>query len=883
MKQAIQIGERYTMLLLAIALLVGLYLSSLYSFLLFHSIAEGFSAVVGFSIFLFAWNSRHFLKTDYFLFLGIAYLSVAALDLMHTFAYKGMGVFPDHDARLATNLWLEARLVQSVSLLVSPLFLRRRIRAGLVMAAYAIVTGLFIAFAFSESFPATIIEGEGLTTFKMISEYAIMMILLGAAWVHFRHRQAFDPGIFNLLIASILLTVVSELMFTIYVNVYDAFNLLGHFLKIVAFYLIYRAVLQTGLERPFNLLFHDLERAQERYRAYFNNSLNGLALFQVEGDGSRAEDYVFADGNAALTHMTGIDVGVYKGKPLSDLPPVLDREALLTLFQVVRRQGRPQRTEQCSPLRRQYLGVSVFLPGPYQVAMVVEDITERKQTETVLQESEQRLQTVLENMPVLLFATDEAGHIIAWNRECERVTGYSEAEVTANHNALESLIADPDSRRRFTDGSAREPYRGWETELACKDGTTRCIAWSSVASEFPVPGWADWVVGIDITERKTIETLEREQRRLAEALRDVANALNSALSLSEVLDRLLGNLERVIPHDMAEILLVEPQTGEARVVGSRSADAQIQAELADLSLKIDTTRHLHTMMVTRQPLIVDDIQTETHFRLSHDPYWRAYLGAPIQYEGQVIGFIGLGSWQPDFFTETHADRLEAFAGQAAIAIHNAHVLERERALVATQERERLARDLHDAVSQTLFSASMIAEALPRQWQRSPEKALAQLAELHYLTRGAMAEMRVLLLELRPTSLLEVELPTLLRQLAEAIRSRKRMAISVDVEGEFNLQPDIKLALYRITQEALNNIAKHAEASQASIRLVSDASGITLTIEDNGAGFDPDHVQATSLGLEIMRERSEEIGATLTIESHQGSGTRLRVFRPAAPP
>src|SRR5690606_35790725 len=286
-----------------------------------------------------------------------------------------------------------------------------------------------------------------------------------------------------------------------------------------------------------------------------------------------------------------------------------------------------------------------------------------------------------------------------------------------------------------------------------------------------------------------------------------------------------------------------------------SEDAALHPDLGDRALSIAETPHLREMMTTREPLIVDDAQAETGLRISHNVNWRGFLGVPIVLEDQVIGFIELGSRQPNFFTIAHAARLEAFAEQVAIAIYNARLLEQERALIAAQERERLARELHDAVSQTLFSASMIAEALPRQWKRNPDKALEQLAELHHLTRGAMAEMRVLLLELRPTSLLEVDLPSLLRQLVEAIRSRKRMSLQLEIEGEFDLDPEIKLALYRITQEALNNIAKHAQATQASIQLSHNGQGIALVIRDNGIGFNLDDVQATSLGLDIMRERS----------------------------
>ncbi len=864
--------------LLAASLFVGLYVTSLYNFLLVHSLAEGFSIVVGFSIFLFAWNSRPFLKTDYFLFLGVAYLAVAGLDFLHTLAYKGMGVFPEYDADLPTQLWLAGRFVQSGALLAAPVFLRQRlpVRAGL--AIFGGLGALFSALIFGRVFPAAYVEGDGLTAFKRVSELVIVVALAGAVWTHLHRRDSFTPSVFALILGSIGLTILSELVFTFYLNIYDILNLIGHYLKIVAFYLIYKAVLQTGLVRPFELLFHDLEEAQRRYRLYFQNTLNSLAIFRVERDGS-GETFRYIDGNQSLTRLLDIEPRGSVGKLVAELSPALDGSALTDLFRAAYRQGRAQRAELAELDGERTFSVAVFPVSTNEIAMAIEDITERKRAEAILQTSEARLRTVLENMPVLLFGVNEDGRIVTWNRECERVTGYSETEVLADPHALEKLIPDAASRQSLVAGASdgRTAFRGVEVELMCKSGPPRRISWSSVASEFPVAGWADWVIGVDITERRMIEALERDQRQLAEALRDVANALNSALGLPEVFDRVLGNLERVIPHDLADILLIDSETGAARIVGRRSEDAALHPDLGDRALSIAETPHLREMMTTREPLIVDDAQAETGLRISHNVNWRGFLGVPIVLEDQVIGFIELGSRQPNFFTIAHAARLEAFAEQVAIAIYNARLLEQERALIAAQERERLARELHDAVSQTLFSASMIAEALPRQWKRNPDKALEQLAELHHLTRGAMAEMRVLLLELRPTSLLEVDLPSLLRQLVEAIRSRKRMSLQLEIEGEFDLDPEIKLALYRITQEALNNIAKHAQATQASIQLSHNGQGIALVIRDNGIGFNLDDVQATSLGLDIMRERSEEIGAELRVSSEPGNGTCVQLF------
>ena len=193
----------------------------------------------------------------------------------------------------------------------------------------------------------------------------------------------------------------------------------------------------------------------------------------------------------------------------------------------------------------------------------------------------------------------------------------------------------------------------------------------------------------------------------------------------------------------------------------------------------------------------------------------------------------------------------------------------------TAERTRLARDLHDAVTQTLFSTTLIAEVIPDLWEMNPVEGRRRLEELRQLTRGALAEMRTLLVELRPNALVEVPLATLLRQLTEAMVGRSRIAIQLSAEGERRLPPDVQVGLYRIAQEALNNIFKHARATQAVVTLRLGET-VRLTVADNGAGFDPAAVTADHLGLKIMRERAEAIGARFSIYSEPDEGTQVSV-------
>jgi signal transduction histidine kinase len=232
--------------------------------------------------------------------------------------------------------------------------------------------------------------------------------------------------------------------------------------------------------------------------------------------------------------------------------------------------------------------------------------------------------------------------------------------------------------------------------------------------------------------------------------------------------------------------------------------------------------------------------------------------------------------KPRGFTQEDVRISSLFADQAAIAIENARLYEQAQELAAVQERQRLARDLHDAVTQTLFSASLIAEVLPRLWERNADEGRRRLEELRQLTRGALAEMRTLLLELRPAALTEVGLGDLLRQLTEAITGRARVPITLIVEGQCPLPPDVQVALYRIAQEALNNIAKHSGATEATVTLHCQPDQVELCIRDNGRGFDQARVSPDRLGLGIMRERAESVGATFAIESRVGHGTRITV-------
>ncbi len=248
-------------------LLIVIYLTSLYSYLLFHSVIELFTIIVAAGIFVIAWNARGYINNNYLLFIGIASVFVALLDFFHTLAYEGMGVFSNQTANLATQLWVAARYLQSISWLIAPFFLGRKLKLHLQFAAYFLITGILLASIFYwHNFPAAYVEGVGLTTFKKISEYVTSFFFLGAIGFLLRKRQEFDPGVLRLLLISLILTICSEIVFTFYVSVYGEANLIGHFLRLAAFYFLYKAIIETGLVKPYAILLRDLKLSQDQLR-----------------------------------------------------------------------------------------------------------------------------------------------------------------------------------------------------------------------------------------------------------------------------------------------------------------------------------------------------------------------------------------------------------------------------------------------------------------------------------------------------------------------------------------------------------------------------------------------------------------------------------------
>jgi len=379
----------------------------------------------------------------------------------------------------------------------------------------------------------------------------------------------------------------------------------------------------------------------------------------------------------------------------------------------------------------------------------------------------------------------------------------------------------------------------------------------------------DLAWGIANTVALTIENArlyDETRKRLAESesLQRVTAALLQETSLEEVLEIVCSAAQQLTGAMGSSVFLLQD--------GDWLRTAFSTGTAAPTFERMPVEGSVTGMAVRRGEAILTNDPTEGY---RGDVAPTALLAVPLHVREGVVGALDAVN-KPGGFTEEDLRVTSLFADQAAIAIENARLYGQARELAAAQERQRLARDLHDAVTQTLFSASLIAEVLPRLWERSPEEGRRRLEELRQLTRGALAEMRTLLLELRPGALTDVGLGDLLRQLAEAVTGRARLPVALSVESQCSLPPLVQVALYRIAQEALNNIVKHAGASQAHVVVRCDPERVELRITDNGRGFDLEGVSSEHLGLRIMRERADSVGATIAIRSEIERGTHVEV-------
>ena len=494
----------------------------------------------------------------------------------------------------------------------------------------------------------------------------------------------------------------------------------------------------------------------------------------------------------------------------------------------------------------------------------------------------------------IFFAVSEAlilydipnGLVIIANPAACKMYGYSNAEFTGMNPAV---FMHPDSYLSFMEHTRTVAPDNVVESLVVhvrKDGTPFYAEVRRSVIKFQ--GRPNLLSAIrDVSQRILIENKLSEQietrRREQSMLLTISHTLASTLELQPGL--ILEQLHEIINFSHGGLFTIE---GSTLVSMAMHGNPQLE-QSPPIHIHFKDTETLVTLFNRHRPIRIEDIwgnDPQALFLrklLSNEAAiliegMQSWMWVPLAVKGRIIGGVGVAEIRKNYFTIHHADLALSVADQAAITMINAELYGRAQELAVLEERQRLARNLHDAVNQSLFSAGLIAEVLPRLWDRDQAEARRSLDDLRRLTRGALAEMRVLLAELRPSTLTDAELGDLLRLLGNAFTGRTNIPVILKVSGQSSLPAETQVALYRICQETLNNIGKHAKANQVYIELLHESHNLEIHIRDDGQGFDPASLRLSGhYGLEMMRERSEMVGAELKVTSQPGKGTEVAIY------
>jgi PAS domain S-box-containing protein len=654
-----------------------------------------------------------------------------------------------------------------------------------------------------------------------------------------------------------------------------------------------RALREAEERRERRQALEALRGSELRFRALIENSADAIALFEPDG--------AILYGSPATARILGYPPEEFVGYNTFDLIHQEDRALVMRCIgesiqqpgvgvevnvRVLHRDGSWRWIE----------GVFTNLLAEPNIQAIVNnyrDITERKQVEDELRKEKEILQKIFDHIPMMIGFIGEDGRITLVNQEWERIVGWSiEEKQDANLDIFTELFPDPQYRQKvlnFIDAATGQ-WAEFKTRLA--DGKVIETAFVNIRlSDGTTIG-----IGQNISERKRAEDAEREQRVLAEALRDTAAALSSTLDFEEVLDRILENVGLVVPHETSFIVLLEDD--HLRVARHKGlTERGLKEWVEGLRPTLDERPIYRRIVQTAQPLVIPDTQAEPDLaRLPELDWIRSFISAPIHVKGEIIGFLNLHSSLPGFFTNSQMAHLQAFADQAAVALENASLLREvrtarerlqtlsNRLLVAQEaERQSVARELHDEVGQVLTAVGANLRALELSSNRMTR--VQRLGDSLKLVDEALSRVRDLSFDLRPSLLDDFGLVPALEWYIDRQAQRSGFKAEFLTQlPEMRVPPGLETTCFRVAQIALTNVIRHARAKHARVELRFHKSELELSVQDDGIGFDVQAAleraaQGATLGLLSMQERVRLARGGIEIRSTPGQGTIIRARFP----
>jgi PAS domain S-box-containing protein len=526
---------------------------------------------------------------------------------------------------------------------------------------------------------------------------------------------------------------------------------------------------------------------------------------------------------------------------------------------------------------------------PHTLAMV-RDISEQVRAEEQLREKETQYRSIFEATTDALLISDLLGYIVEVNPEACEMYGYTYEELVNLH----AVALVPPALKQVIDERLQTIQMGGQFQSQSvglrKDGTPFNL--EIRATPFTYKG-KPHILGVirDITEQvQAYELLEKrveERTRELSTLLDISHNVASYIELKPLLAIVLDQLKMVADYTGSSFSILE---GEDLVLVENRGPAPLEKVL-QLHVPIKTMGIIWEMFSKREPVIIPDVRDDSPlaqaFRTMMDKhlkapfgYIRSWMAVPLSHQEQTIGMLTLSSSEPNYYTPRHASLALAIANQAAVALANARLYEQAQELAALEERQRLARELHDSVSQALYGITLGTHTARTLLQRDPSKVAEPLDYVLTQAEAALTEMRALIFELRPESLETEGLVAAISRQAAALHARHEIVVSTELCDEPDLSLKAKAELYRVAQEALHNTVKHARAKRVNVCMRWDTDGLVLEVCDDGVGFDTARSFPGHLGLHSMQERIGRLGGTLRIESTPGQGTCIRAQLPA---
>ena len=854
---------------LAIGSLIALtlYVVARTDYLLFHSLAEGFAIMVALLIYAIATRTYKHSKDDYLLFLGNAYLFVAALDFLHTMTYEGMDVFPNIGPDPSTQLWIAGRYLDALSLLVAPFFLQRRFPGGAGFSIYLLITAALVtSILLFRVFPVSFVAGEGLTPFKVASEYVISLIVLGAIFHLRSRRDRLDRSVYLLMISAMVVTILAEMSFTLYTDVYGVMNFVGHLFKILAYYLIYLGIAQHGLDRPY------------------------LAINQLN---SELEDRVRTRTAALEEANSRLEVEIAERKRAEE-----DRERLLERVQEQAEQLLSQNEElqtQSEELQTQneelHAQAEELRVQSEELQAQAEDLQEaNRQTRY----ERARWQAVVENMLDPVTVGDVEGHATYMNAAYTRLVDLTIQEGLSLHEhpshyrlyRPDGTIFEPEELPLQRAALRDEEVRNVEISQGTATGDRRIAIWNaSPLHDENGRVIGSVAVGRDITAQRQAET---EQARLLAGIR-TANEQLLAASLRnmdlaeqykqqvEQMNALLGSLRDGVSIVDREGHIVLRNQATREIFGVPDEQARTIEGLSQLQILGPDGKPLPPeLWPIRRVIQGEQLVNEELTLLRTDGSQRRVTfssGAVLDGQGQV---------------------------ELAIIVH--------RDVTELRELERSREELIFMISHDLRAPLTVVQGNAQMIQRLADRPdmVRRSAESVYTSAHRMNRMIQDLVESAKLESRQLRLERIPLDVASfALDLKQRLSLSMDTDRisvEVQELPPAVLAdpdrLERILTNLISNALKYSE-DRAEVRVEAMGGEVRVSVIDHGAGIRPEDLphlfdrfyrakdthrkDGLGLGLYITRMLVEAHGGRIWAESEQGKGSTFTFTLLIAPP